>query len=249
MAERVRERTKATGVYKIHARGCRAGKSCPCAFAFQAMVYSTRDRKTIRKHFPTQREAELWRGELRNAVDRGEARAPSRSTISEAAKVLLAGMRDGTIMNRSGRPYRPSTIRRYELALRRHIEPVLGRCRLTDVDRARVRALIREWTKAGHDPSSIRNNLDPLRVIFREAIEDGQVTVDPMAKLTLPQGRGRRERVADRVEAQTLIDTLPATEQAMWACAFYGGLRRGELRALRWSDVDFDAGAIRVERG
>ncbi len=35
----------------------------------------------------------------------------------------------------------------------------------------------------------------------------------------------------------------------MWACAFYAGLRRGELRALRWEHVDFDAGLIRVERG
>src|SRR5207302_7326440 len=31
--------------------------------------------------------------------------------------------------------------------------------------------------------------------------------------------------------------------------AFYSGLRRGELRALRWSDVDFDANRINVKRG
>lgn len=67
--------------------------------------------------------------------------------------------------------------------------------------------------------------------------------------MTLPQGGGRRERVADRREAQTLIEALPEGERALWACAFYGGLRRGELRALRWSDVDFNEGVIRVERG
>jgi integrase len=90
-----------------------------------------------------------------------------------------------------------------------------------------------------------------LRVVIREAIDDGNkgVTIDPMAGMTLPQGSGRRERVADRVEAQTLIEALPGTERAVWACAFYGGLRRGELRALRVSDVDFEAGVIRVCRG
>ena len=35
----------------------------------------------------------------------------------------------------------------------------------------------------------------------------------------------------------------------MWACAFYAGLRRGELRALRWSDLYVAGRVIRVQRG
>ncbi len=37
-------------------------------------------------------------------------------------------------------------------------------------------------------------------------------------------------------------------DRPLWATAFYGGLRRGELLALRWEDVDLAAGTIRVER-
>jgi integrase len=160
-------------------------------------------------------------------------------------------MRDGTIESRSGRPYKPSTIRRYELALKRHLLPELGRIKLGDIDRDRVKTVVADWKRAGMVPSSIRNNLDPLRVIVREAIDDGNkgVTVDPMGGMRLPQGGGRRERVADRAEAQALIDALAEDERALWACAFYGTLRRGELRALRWFDVDFDAGVIHVVRG
>jgi integrase len=251
MAKRLLERTKSAGVYKSHARGCRVngGGRCSCTPTFQAVVYSPRDRKQITKRFEKHKEAELWRGELRAAVDRGEARAPSRVTVREAASALLAGMRDGTLQNRSGVRYRAATIRRYELALRLHVEPALGHLRLCDADRARIKALVRDWLKAGMTASSVRNNLDPLRVIIREAIEDKILTVDPLAGMRLPQGGGRRERVADRAEAQALITALPDGERALWACAFYGGLRRGELRALRWSDVDFDAGVIRVERG
>jgi integrase len=245
MAGQTMEKTRTKGIYKVHARGCRGGR-CECSY--QASVYSPRDAKLIRKHFDSLREAELWRGELRGAVDRGEARTQTRKTVDEAALELIAGMKEGTRLNRSGRPYKPSTIRRYELALRLHVRPEIGHLRLADVDRGRVRALIRKWTLAKHDPSSIRNELDPLRVIFREAIEDGEITVDPTVKLTLPQGRGRRERVADRTEAQTLLDALPADQRALWACAFYGGLRRGELRALKWSDLDLETGVIRVSR-
>jgi len=45
-----------------------------------------------------------------------------------------------------------------------------------------------------------------------------------------------------------LIAALPIEDRAVWATALYAGLRRGELRALQWGDVDFDHGLIRVER-
>jgi integrase len=54
--------------------------------------------------------------------------------------------------------------------------------------------------------------------------------------------------VAAPDEAGRLIDALPARDRALWATALYGGLRRGELRALRWADVDLAGGTIRVER-
>jgi integrase len=87
----------------------------------------------------------------------------------------------------------------------------------------------------------VHNKLDPLRVVFKRAIRDVVVTADPMLHLEFPRVRGRRERVASRGEAEVLIAALPAADRALWATAFYGGLRRGELRALRWTDVDLAA--------
>jgi integrase len=49
--------------------------------------------------------------------------------------------------------------------------------------------------------------------------------------------------------AQTLLDALPDDQRALWAVALFAGLRRGELLGLRWVDVDFAKGVIRVERG
>ena len=56
------------------------------------------------------------------------------------------------------------------------------------------------------------------------------------------------ERIARPAEARTLLEALSECDRALWATALYAGLRRGELRALRWSEVDFEQGVIRVER-
>ncbi|MGH3024774.1 MAG: site-specific integrase, partial [Gaiellaceae bacterium] len=84
--------------------------------------------------------------------------------------------------------------------------------------------------------------------IYRRAIEDGDLAVNPCERLRLPAARGRRERIASPTEAAVLIAALRPEDRALWACAFYAGLRRGELRALLWDDVDLADGLIRVER-
>jgi len=100
----------------------------------------------------------------------------------------------------------------------------------------------------GLSPSTIRNTIDPLRAIYRRAIRNGVVTVNPTTDLELETGRGRRDRIAGPQEAASLIAAVPEGDRAVWATAFYAGLRRGELRALRWSDVDLGRSEIRVQR-
>ena len=68
------------------------------------------------------------------------------------------------------------------------------------------------------------------------------------ARGRLPAVGGRRERIADPVEAAALIEALNR-DRAVWATALYAGLRRGELKALRVGDVELAAGVMRVERG
>jgi len=121
-AKRLVEKTKARGVFKAHARGCPGDRACRCAARYMGTVYGARDGKLLSKRFPTQREAEIWRGEMRGSVSRGEVRARGRQTVSQAGEALLAGMRDDTLVNpiRAHVQYKPATVRRHERALRLH---------------------------------------------------------------------------------------------------------------------------------
>ena len=72
--------------------------------------------------------------------------------------------------------------------------------------------------------------------------------MNPTSTLRLPAATGRRERAATPAEASALLAALPEGVRPLYATAFYSGLRRGELRGLRWSDVDLAAGEITVRR-
>ena len=176
-------------------------------------------------------------------------RAVKSGTVDQAAEAWLAGARDGSIRNRSGDPYKPSAVRAYEKELRLRILPAFGKRRLTDLTRAEVQDFTDRLGAHGLSASTVQCSLLPLRAIYRRALQRGDAQVNPCAGLDLPAVRGRRDRIADPAEAKALLAALPVAEQAVWATALYAGLRRGELRGLRWENVDLASGHLRVEHG
>jgi integrase len=138
-------------------------------------------------------------------------------------------------------------VREYERSLRLHVLPNLGGAPIGRIQRRDLQRLADEMLGGGSDASTIRNALKPVQAIYRRLIEDGDLAINPCAELRLPAARGRRERIASPEAARALIGATHVRHRALWGCAFYAGLRRGELRALRWEAVDFANGLIRVD--
>jgi integrase len=206
------------------------------------------DGRKVRKSFPTLAAAKAWRADATAALNRGRLRAPTRTTVRETADAWLAGAEQGVIRNRNGHPYKPSALRGYRRALDLRVLPALGHLRLSDLRRVDVQDFADRLLRDGHGASTIQNTLDPLRAIFRYAIRREMVVVNPCAGLDVPKPTGRRELVASPTEAAELLDALPAEDRAVWATAFYAGLRRGELRGLRRSDVDLPGRELHLRR-
>jgi integrase len=240
----------AEGIEVRHSRSCasRAGKRCTCEPGYRVAVYDAISRRKVSKTFRALAEARRWRAGAQTQAAKGVRLSGTAQTLVEAAEAFVEGIASGAIRTRAGDRYKPSVVREYERSLRLHVLPTLGGAKLAKVQRRDVQRLADDLLASGADPSTVRNTLKPLQVIYRRAIEDGDLAANPCERLRLPAARGRRERIASPTEAAALITALRPEDRALWGCAFYAGLRRGELRALLWDDVDLADGLIRVER-
>lgn len=249
------------GVQIRHSRGCpsRKGGKCSseraggCVPSFEASVWDPRVGESgakRRQSFATLDLAREWRASTVTAKRRGTLATPSKRTLREAWDDWYAGAtaEPPRVLARGGRPYKPSVLRMYETQMRLHVLDDLGAHCLRDLRRGHLQALAERLIGAGKDASTIRNIMMPLRAVYRREMGRDETLSSPLAGLQLPTGLGVRERAVGVDEAEELIGALPESDRAVWATAFYAGLRRGELQALRWSDVDLAGGLIRVAR-
>ena len=216
---------------------------------YLARVYDARTGRRISKTWPTLNAARAWQGDVARAIRLGERTAHSAPTLHAAAAELVTGMQTGAITSRGGRPYRASVQRKYAQLLARYVLDDLGGHSLSDITHAMLLDHAERLRARGLAPATVRRAFDPLRVILRRAHARGLITHNPALGLSLPTGEvNPRLRAADPALAAELVAAhQDARDRALWATAFYGGLRLGELRALRWRHIDLAGQRIRVE--
>lgn len=238
----------AAGIVKRHSPGCRSegGRGCDCSAGYEAWVYSPRDHKKIRRTFSNYAEARSWRADAKRQIDHGALRAPSQQTLRAAATAWLDGAERGDVRNRSGDPYKPSTLRGYRQALEERILPLIGGEKLSAITTYDLQLLVDRWHAENDSASTLRNTIKPLQAIYRRAKSRGGLPVNPTQDLELPAPRARKVEIVAPEIAAELLAAVPIADQAVWGTALYAGLRYGELRALRWSAVDFVAGTVAV---
>lgn len=180
----------------------------------------------------------------------------------EGRPVLDSSMRLDDYLKRwltdvAGPRLRPSTYSSYQDNIRRHINPTLGHIHLNKLTPSHVREFIAakrlEPSRRGTplSPQTIRYMHGILRSALNDAMRDELLSRN-VVQLVRPPGPSETDYVPeflDADQARLLLAAAAETRlEAMWRLAITGGLRQGEILALRWDDVDLDNGLLTVRR-
>jgi integrase len=143
----------------------------------------------------------------------------------------------------------------YEWAIP-HIEAGLGAVRVDRLDREDVARWLDDLAGAGQlSWRSIQICRTVLRAALADAVEDGLLRRSPAARVPMPRTVAKPPKVkeADAWTEQQVSHFLSISSDHRWASAFrlglLYGLRRSEVLALRWSDVDTVKGTLRIDEG
>jgi len=207
-------------------------------------------KRVLKRGFPTKKAASTYlRGQLANA-DRGEWVDPSREQLAAYLEKWIKGQR-----------LRPSTLASYRKNIRLHIAPQLGSIPLRRLTGTQINAWLRDLEKSGRadgtgglSARTTRYVYTILRSALTDAVRDGMLAANPTDRATPPSAAEAKPPEMHCWTAAQLRAFLGwSTERGdelgiAWQLLAATGMRRGEALALRWRDIDLEAGRVAVRR-
>ena len=135
-----------------------------------------------------------------------------------------------------------------------HIEDGLGAIPLATLDREDVARWIEALAAGGKlSKRSVQICRTVLRAALAEAVDEGLIPRSPAARVGLPRTVAKPVKERDTVAwtEQQVDRFLAVTAEHRWAIAFrlgvLYGLRRSEVLALRWDDLDTEKQTLRID--
>src|SRR5215218_1344423 len=196
-----------------------------------------------RRYVSAKRKGDAARA-LREAMtdaDRGLTFDASNQTVSRYMTRWLEDFAKGTIA--------PRTYHNYRLQIREHIVPAFGTMKLSKLDTPNIQALYTAKLRDGLKPSSVRYIHAVLHCALKKAVELRLIPRNPAASARPPKIRQEEITPLDAQQARLLLEAARGDRfECLYALSLMCGLRMGEALGLRWSDIDLEAGTLRVHR-
>ena len=136
-----------------------------------------------------------------------------------------------------------STISSYKDSLRLHISPILDKYKLKDITPSLIRTVLRNIpTQRTKEYCYIIIN-----AILNQALREDLIDKNPCINVKKPKSKPKEASIITNEEFNMLLNSAKNTQfEIILRLAFDTGMRRSEICALRWEDIDFNKNIIHV---
>ena len=227
--------------------------------SWSVIIYTGRDPQTGKKQYKwhsvkgTKKQAEKELASLINNVENGSYISPKKITVS---LFLEQWLKDYASTNTA-----PRTYERYKEIVKTHLIPNLGRIELAKLKPDRLQGYYaQELTsgrlngKGGLSAQTVKHHHRILSEALNHAVKWGLVyrnvaqAVDPPRPIKKMATMQAEEITPFLEEARKMEAASSIPYYTIFYTALHTGMRRGELLALRWCDVELELMTISVNR-
>jgi integrase len=210
---------------------------------FRAVISSTDPltgkRVKVARTFDTHAEAVTFKNGF---LERQKNRASGKRTVGEWMQEWLA-MKEGKVG--------PTTWRWYEQKNRVYITPIIGNVPLGDLDPLLCERFVCEMRGRGVGTASQRGAVAALGAAMKDAVRYRLVESNPVGAMRKPKHKAKETKWWTKDEARRFLDHPAVRGHRLYALlrlALDSGMRQGELLALTWADIEWEAGTVWVRR-
>jgi integrase len=196
----------------------------------------------------TKKDSEKKLADLLHQLDTGTFMKPGKTTLAE---YLERWLKDYAWPNLA-----PRTAEGYQYIVRNHIIPSLGRLPLTQLKPEHLQRLYSEKLssgrfdcKGGLSKRSVQYIHVTLHKALKNAVKLGMIIRNPVDAVESPKPMHREMQTMNESEISTFLELAKSTPYyTVFYLALFTGMRRSELLALRWCDIDLLLCQISVTR-
>lgn len=192
--------------------------------------------------------------------------AKTRSEVAKKINNLVNSINNGTFIDKKRNPtveewltfwlnsYKKNSVKQktydqYEGVIRVHLIPAFGKHRLLELKESQLQVFYNQLFVDGLSARTIHIINMVLSAALKKAVKSRLLLFNVCDAIELPKQVQKERRVLTPDEQECLLKELRRDEQGiMYIFALFTGLRRGEVLALKWSDVDLDNGTISVTK-
>ncbi len=196
----------------------------------------------------TKRDAEKRLSELLIQLDNGIFMKPGKTTLAE---FLDRWLKDYVWPNLA-----PRTAEGYESIIRQHLIPQLGNITLTQLKPEHLQKYYSEMLRSGRCKSAsnlsaqtVRHHHAALHKALQTAVEWGLLSRNVADAVRPPHAERPEMHTWGENDITRFLEAAKSTPYyALFYTALFTGMRRSELLALHWQDIDFILSQVYVSR-